>query len=128
MNQVTLFSETDTSGRIIFVNDVFCEVSGFTRNELIGQPHNIVRHPEMPKELFRYLWVTIAGGNIFRGVIKNKAKDGSHYWVSAIIMPWMQGEKKIEKYVSIRHLITNEHEAQDLFLQQAKLLPSIDKS
>src|SRR6266702_1304923 len=118
MSQVTLFSETDTSGKIIFVNDSFCEVSKFTREELLGQPHNIIRHPEMPKELFHHLWTTISRGSIFRGVLKNKAKDGSHYWVRAIIMPWMQEERKIEKYVSIRHLINDEREARKLFLEQ----------
>lgn len=76
----------------------------------------------MPSELFRQLWTTIKAGKIFRGIIKNKAKDGSHYWVRVIIMPWMKDEKEIEKYVSIRHLIKDEKEARQLYAEQERSL------
>src|SRR4051812_17659121 len=84
--QITLLSETDPQGIIIFVNDAFCDVAKYSRVELIGKPHNIIRHPDMPKSLFAHIWATILGGNIFKGVIKNKAGDGSAYWVNARIM------------------------------------------
>lgn len=122
--QLTLFSETDRFGVITFVNNSFCEVSKYKRAELIGKPHNIIRHPEMPKELFSELWKTISSGNIFRGIIKNKAKDGSAYWVKAVIMPqWNESKNQIEKYVSFRHLIENEVEAANLFQEQLKRIP-----
>ena len=85
--QITLFSETDNHGTILRVNDAFCEVSKYSRDELIGKSHNIIRHPDMPKRLFEDLWRTIQSGDIFRGVIKNRARDNSHYWVNATIMP-----------------------------------------
>ncbi len=123
--QKTLFSETDRFGIITFVNNSFCEVSKYHRDELIGKPHNIIRHPEMPKELFRELWQTISKGNIFRGVIKNRAQDGSAYWVKAVIMPqWNAPKDQIEKYVSFRHLIEDEVHANNLFQEQLKRLPT----
>jgi PAS domain S-box-containing protein len=119
--QVTLFSETTRSGVITFVNNTFCEVSKYKREELMGKPHNIIRHPDMPKELFHYMWRTISSGNTFRGVIKNQAKDGSHYWVKALIKPqWNSSKDQIEKYVSFRHLIEDEMEAVRLFQEQFK--------
>ncbi|MBX7089203.1 MAG: PAS domain-containing protein [Cyclobacteriaceae bacterium] len=77
---VTLYSEADERGYILFANEVFCEISKYSKDELIGQPHSIIRHPDMPKKLFEILWKTIAEGKTFRGIIKNRAKDGSHYW------------------------------------------------
>lgn len=81
-NQI-LVSRTDAKGRVVYANDAFVEVSGFEREELIGQPHNIVRHPDVPPEVFRDLWNTIQAGRPWSGVIKNRRKDGDHYWVRA---------------------------------------------
>ncbi len=114
----TLLSETDSTGTILFANNNFCKVSQYTVGELIGQSHNIVRHPEMPKKLFHILWNTIKQGEVFRGIIKNKAKDGSHYWVNTTIIPIYEGPKII-KYLSGRHHINDEIAAQELFRQQA---------
>ena len=76
-----IVSETDEKGRITFCNDYFREVSGYSNEELIGQPHNIVRHPDMPKVVFKLLWETISQGNNINAVVKNLAKDGRYYWI-----------------------------------------------
>jgi len=112
-----IISETNLYGTILSANDSFCNISGYKRDELIGSSHNIIRHPSMPKELFRQLWMTLQQGDTFRAVIKNRAKDGSHYWVSATIMPVFQGDKII-RYVGGRHLITDEELAEELFKKQ----------
>ena len=76
-----IVSETDEKGKITFCNDYFMEVSGYTKEELIGQPHSIVRHPDMPKVVFKLLWQTISAGNNINAVVKNLAKDGRFYWI-----------------------------------------------
>jgi PAS domain S-box-containing protein len=119
--RVTLFSETDLDGTILFANDAFCNVSKYQRDELLNKPHNIIRHPDMPKQLFELLWRTIRNGEVFRGVIKNKASDDSHYWVNATIMPFKDNNEKIVKYVSVRHLISDEKAARELYEAQVKL-------
>lgn len=76
-----IISETDSYGTITAVNDVFSEVSGYTMGELIGQPHNVIRHPDMPKIVFKMLWDNLKQGNNFIGIVKNLAKSGEYYWV-----------------------------------------------
>ena len=76
-----VISETDVYGRITSVNDVFCNVCGYSPDEMIGQPHSIIRHPDMPKLIFKLLWDNLKAGNNFIGVIKNLAKSGEYYWV-----------------------------------------------
>ncbi len=76
-----IVSETDEKGRITFANDYFMEVAGYTQEELIGQPHNIVRHPDMPRVVFKLLWETIKAGKNINAVVKNLAKDGRYYWI-----------------------------------------------
>ena len=76
-----IVSETDAKGRITFANDYFMEVSGYTTEELIGTPHNIVRHPDMPRVVFKLLWETISQGKNINAVVKNLAKDGRYYWI-----------------------------------------------
>ncbi|MCW8838049.1 MAG: PAS domain-containing protein [Thiovulaceae bacterium] len=76
-----IVSETDEKGRITFCNDYFKEVSGYSEEELIGSPHNIVRHPDMPKIVFKLLWQTISAGKNINAVVKNMAKDGRYYWI-----------------------------------------------
>jgi len=93
----TLVSRTDASGRIVSANDAFVEVSGFAREELIGQPHNVVRHPDVPPEVFRDLWATLHAGRPWRAVVKNRRKNGDHYWVVANVAPTPDGG-----YLSVR--------------------------
>ncbi len=76
-----IVSETDAKGKITYVNDYFCEVSGYSEEELIGQPHSIVRHPDMPKVVFKLLWENLKQGKNINAVVKNLAKDGRYYWI-----------------------------------------------
>lgn len=109
-------------GTITFVNDTFCQVSGYTREELLGKAHNIVRHPDMPKKLFQLWWSAIKKGDIFRAIVKNKTKDGGHYWVQATIMPVRNNNGEVVKYIAARHLIADEEKAQQLYDEQVELL------
>jgi aerotaxis receptor len=114
-----IISETDAKGIILYANDNFCHLSGYTREELIGQPHSIIRHPSMPPELFHLLWTTIKQGQVFRGVIKNRRKDGGFYWVNATIMPVFKGSDIIG-YTGARHLIDDVTAAEELFKRQVR--------
>ncbi|WP_158258578.1 methyl-accepting chemotaxis protein [Rhodopila globiformis] len=96
-----LVSRTDTGGRIVFVNKAFTDVSGFTAEELVGAPHNIVRHPHMPQAAFADLWATIKQGHPWEGLVKNRAKSGDFYWVSANVTPVVENGK-VSEYISIR--------------------------
>jgi len=115
----TILSESDLYGSIILVNDKFCEVAKYRRDELIGKPHNVVRHPDMPKELFRVMWSTLKKGQVFQGILKNKAKDGSHYWVDATIVPIRDENGQVVKYTGARYHIKDEHLAEELYNRQA---------
>ena len=97
----TLISVTDLKGRITYCNSNFVSVSGYTRQELMGQPHNLVRHPDMPEEAFRDLWATIEGGQPWTGLVKNRRKNGDYYWVRANATPVRSGER-IVGYLSVR--------------------------
>ncbi|WP_417325217.1 PAS domain-containing protein [Halarcobacter sp.] len=96
-----IVSETDEKGIIIYANDDFCAIAGYTKEELIGQPHNIVRHPDMPKAAFKDLWTTIQEGKIWKGIVKNKTKDGNYYWVNATAYPSTSSNGK-KRYISVR--------------------------
>lgn len=98
-----LISTTDLQGRITFVNDEFIEVSGFQRDELIGKSHNTVRHPDMPPGAFKDLWDTIQAGRSWKGVVKNRCKDGSYYWVDAFVSP-ITKKGEVIGYQSVRTL------------------------
>ena len=98
---VILASRTDPEGRITFANKAFIDISGFTESELMGQPHNLVRHPDMPPDAFADLWRTAKQGYPWQGVVKNRAKNGDHYWVYANVTPEYEGDQ-IKSYISIR--------------------------
>ena len=102
-----LMSTTDASGRITHCNAAFSRVSGFTPQELIGQPHNLVRHPDMPPEAYRDLWATIGHGRSWTGLVKNRRKNGDHYWVRASVTPIMEHGKP-KSYMSVRVKPTRE--------------------
>ena len=97
----TLVSVTDLKGRITYCNQAFVEVSGYTSAELLGQPHNLVRHPDMPEEAFRDMWATIQSKRPWTGLVKNRRKNGDHYWVMANATPMLDGEE-ITGYLSVR--------------------------
>ncbi len=96
-----LVSRTDLKGRITYCNEDFVEISGFSRNELMGKSHNIVRHPDMPSEAFEDLWSTVKSGRPWVGMVKNRTKDGNYYWVEASVVPLLKGGEVCE-YVSLR--------------------------
>jgi methyl-accepting chemotaxis protein len=115
LDSTTILSESDKFGTITFVNDKLCTVSKYSREELISKPHNTFRHPDMPKELFRLMWTTIKKGEIFRGIVKNRAKDGTHYWVDATISPVLNEQKDILKYIGVRYVIESDVLAESLY-------------
>jgi len=97
-----IVSETDTKGIITYANRKFCKISGYENSELIGKPHNIIRHPDMPKAAFEKMWSTIQGGQIWQGLVKNLRKDGRYYWVKTEILPSKDENGKITGYVAAR--------------------------
>ena len=107
----TLVSVTDLKGRIVYCNAPFVAVSGFSREELMGQPHNLVRHPDMPEEAFRDMWATIEGGKPWSALVKNRRKNGDHYWVHANATP-MQRDGHTVGYLSVRRAVSAERVAQ----------------
>nr|WP_315490852.1 methyl-accepting chemotaxis protein [uncultured Rhodoferax sp.] len=107
MNMTSIVSEADKKGDIISINEKFMQVSKYSRTELIGQPHNTTRHPDMPKETFKQMWSTIGRGEMFRGVIKNRAKDGTPYYVDAVVAPILGDNGKPMKYLGVRYDITD---------------------
>lgn len=102
-----IVSETDSRGNIIYANADFCEIAGYSKEELIGKPHNYVRHPDMPRAAFKDLWDTIQKGNVWNGIVKNKTKDGGYYWVNATAYPSKNSKGEL-RYVSIRVKPTDE--------------------
>ena len=98
-----LVSTTDLQGRILYCNPAFIEVSGYTREELLGQPHNMIRHPDMPEEAFRDMWQTIESGQPWSGLVKNRRKNGDHYCVMANVTPLLDGDRPVG-YMSVRTL------------------------
>lgn len=96
-----LISRTDLKGRISYANPAFVEVSGFTREELIGSPHNLVRHPDMPEAVFANLWATLEAGESWQGLVKNRRKDGDYYWVNASLTPIFENGE-LQGYASVR--------------------------
>ncbi|MFA5215224.1 HD domain-containing phosphohydrolase [Sulfuricurvum sp.] len=106
VDQTNILSKTDTEGRITYVNKVFESISGYSKKELIGKKHNIIRHPDMPVTVFKELWETISRGEIWKGKFKNRKKDGSSYIVEATIFPLTDESGNIVEYIAIRHDIT----------------------
>lgn len=97
-----IVSKTDLKGRITYGNEIFIEFSGYTEAELLGAQHNIIRHPDMPRGVFRFLWDSIAAGNEVFAYVKNMAKDGSFYWVFANVTPDYDAAGNIIGYLSVR--------------------------
>ena len=125
MNLTSIVSEADKKGDILCVNEKFLEVSKYPKSELIGFGHNTTRHPDMSKEVFKQMWSTIGRGEIFRGMVKNRAKDGTPYYVDAVIAPIMGDNGKPMKYLGVRYDITEA----ELERQNARgILAAIDTS
>jgi PAS domain S-box-containing protein len=97
-----IVSKTDIKGRITYANPIFIEFSGYTQDELINIQHNIIRHPDMPRGVFKFLWDTLKSGKEFNGYVKNMSKDGGFYWVFANITPSYDAQDKLIGYYSVR--------------------------
>lgn len=113
-----IVSKADAQGVITYVNDEFCRISGYSREELIGSTHATVRHEDSPPELFREMWQTILRREIWKGVIKNRSKDGHTYYVDSVIVPMLDPQGKITEFMSIRNDITDLIEKDGLIARQ----------
>lgn len=96
-----LVSETNSKGDIVFANDEFCNIAGYSKEELIGKPHNLVRHKDMPKAAFKDLWETVKSGHVWEGYVKNATKNGGYYWVFATVYPY-KNDNEEQCYISCR--------------------------
>jgi len=127
-----LVSQTDTKGKIIYANVDFCKIAGYAFDELIGQPHSIVRHEEMPKVIFKYLWQMLQNGKTLYAFVKNKTRDGGHYWVKAFISPIINNGR-VDSFTSYRTLVDDENSMQKVknlysMLSEYEKTHSVDES
>lgn len=117
-----IISKTDVFGIITFVNDEFCKISGYTKEELVGQNHNIVRHPDVPASTFKQLWQTILQKQTYKSTVKNRAKDGSTFYVNTTVFPILDENGDIEEFIAIRYDVTQSvHLSEALMAKDAEL-------
>ena len=125
--QNVIASKTDLKGNISYVSDAFCKISGYTRKELMGQSHSIVRHPDMPDSLFKNLWETITDLKTFKAEIKNRKKDGGYYWVDVTISAILDEFDNVVGYTAIRQDITTQKNLEEVNFEHKKLIDTFSK-
>ncbi len=122
----SIVTKTDLKGIITYVNKMFCDVSGYTKEELIGHSHNIIRHPDVPKSAFEDMWNTIRAKKVWKGVLKNRSKNGDTYIVNATVLPILDRDGEIIEYVAVRHDITElEKSKEEIKKQRTDLLTGL---
>lgn len=114
IDKYIITSTTDRTGKIIRASQAFSDITGYSKEELIGKRHNLIRHPDMPQELYKKLWQTINSGKVWQGEIKNQRKDGSYYWVDSTISPVFDQDGNIKEFTSIRQDITDKKKVEEL--------------
>ena len=125
ISKYVIYSRTDTKGIITEVSEEFCNISQFSKEELIGKPHNFVRHNDMPAEVFEEMWKTIQSNNTWSGEVKNRRKDNSFYWVSSTVVPEYNDEGNIYGYISVRQDITAKKELEILSQNQERRIQDV---
>ena len=118
LDESSIVSKTDEKGIITYVNDNFCNISGYTREELIGKSHNIIRHPNTKKEFFKTLWYKISNKEIFKGVLENRKKNGDSYFVDTTIVPILNKKNEIVEFIGIRNDLTSVFEKDKVIYEQ----------
>jgi len=123
-----IVSKTDVKGIITFVNDEFCNISGYTKDELLGKNHNIVRHPSIPTKKFEKLWKTIRNKKTYKATVKNQAKDGTTFYVNTTVIPILDEYNEIKEFIAIRYDVTKEMIYKQNLEQKDKELEELNKT